>query len=84
MKQSFWVYVYDVSLDLFLLQCYKTYKTNSQMEWFVCGCITSKPHTCMHAHSMHVCWYIIEDEHVRHLCLMAQEEHPYTHLLWFL
>ena len=27
MKLSFWVHVYDVSLDLFLLQCYKTYKT---------------------------------------------------------
>ena len=57
----------------------KTYKTLRWMpRWFVCSCITSKPHACMHI-TLHVCWYIIEDEHAKHLCLMAQEEHPCTH-----
>ena len=55
---------------------HKIYKTNSNgCQGGLCVAASFQNHI---QNTLHAFWYITEDEHAKHLCLMAQE-HPCTH-----
>ena len=58
----------------------KSIKLSDGCQGGLCVAASLQNHMCASMqNTLHAFWYIIEDEHARHLCLMAQEEHPCTH-----